>query len=300
MKMVSTFSKIFATILIMGFALQTGCGIDEEKISVFNPPEDKTIPDYLLAGFVQKSFVNLLGREPSANEESKFTAKLKSEYFSAQSRKDVVEAIMKFPEYNDNIYKTTREYLLNFIFHPSFLDTTLEIWKKLPPSLEKEEEIARLKKLKSIPDDLKSGSLNTMGLQRRLAHNSFYDFVNMGTENFVVSVFENFLLRFPTEFEKSQGKKMVDGEAAVLFGKKGNSKTSFLDIIFSNPSYHEGQVRLLFRQYLFREPASAELATLSLKFMEKIDFQSLVKEILAGEEFSGLSPKKISVSNEKN
>ena len=53
----------------------------------------------------------------------------------------------------------------------------------------------------------------------------------MGTENYVVSMFQNFLHRYPTLAElKTQ--HMVDGEQANCFGVNGDSKSNLM-IYFS-------------------------------------------------------------------
>ena len=254
-----------------------------ERVEV-NPPPDVTVSRAEIDNFVNRVFVNLLGREPLVSEKYRFSSRLSSDNFNIASKSEFIDSIVNFPEYNLNIYKSQREYLLNFIFHPSFLPQTLEIWRKLPRSPESLAEISRLELIAAIPVDLNSGKLELEGLQRRLTHNSFYDFVNMGTENFVVSCFENFLLRFPTKFELEQGKKMVDGNAATLFGKSGSSKNQFLDIIFNSMSYSEGQVRLLFRQYLYRETTAIELASFSLSYHLEKKFRDIQKAILIMDE----------------
>lgn len=130
--------------------------------------------------------------------------------------------------------------------------------------------------------------MDEIGLHRRLSYNSYYDFVNMGTENFVVSMFQNFFLRYPTLSELERGKKMVDGKPAVLLGKKGSSKSDFVDILFKSTDYFEGQVRKLFLRSLFREPTSEEMVFYTRSLKASRDLKALKKQVYSLDEYVGL------------
>ena len=118
-------------------------------------------------------------------------------------------------------------------------------------------------------------------LQLAACNNLIYDDINMGSENFVVSVFQSLLNRYPTIEELDAAKDMVDGRPAILFLKTGQTKDDFLDIFFSVRSYQEGQVSLLFNDNLFRSPNSSELINYTNYYIEQNDFESLLLEILS-------------------
>ena len=110
----------------------------------------------------------------------------------------------------------------------------------------------------------------------------------MGTENFVVSTFQNFLFRYPSDAELLNGKTMVDGDNAILFLVIGKSKTDYLNIFFTSDDYYEGQVRNAFRKYLFREPSPAEIALYADVYKTGDNYSLLQKEIFALDEYSGV------------
>src|SRR5690348_3868 len=62
-----------------------------------------------------------------------------------------------------------------------------------------EFEIERLDSLRAIPPDLVNHVIGVEYMHRRCINNYFYDQINMGSQNFVVSTFQHFLNRYPTE-----------------------------------------------------------------------------------------------------
>ncbi|MDZ7847129.1 MAG: hypothetical protein U5L96_10360 [Owenweeksia sp.] len=77
--------------------------------------------------------------------------------------------------------------------------------------------IERLDAMLQIPGKLDSNLIDHIELHRRIIDNPYYDDINMGTENFVVATYQNFLFRYPTGVELEEAKKMVDGFPGSLF-----------------------------------------------------------------------------------
>jgi hypothetical protein len=110
----------------------------------------------------------------------------------------------------------------------------------------------------------------------------------MGTENFVVSCFQHFLNRYPTENELSEGKKMVDGAPAILFLESGQNKTDFVNIFFGSRDYQEGLAINLYNRYLLRNPASIEMGNAVQAFSTTHDYVQMQKDILSTNEYIGI------------
>jgi len=270
----------------------SACNHPQQK--TIAPPKDTAIPTEIIQQYIGKTCISLLNRRPTEQELTQYTRTLSSQQLSVDAVKGFVNSLIAQSEYPETLYKVAMGQLLNHIYNPdsSQLQITIDIWKSLKPTIDQSQkeidaEVERLIGLQRIPKDLASEFLDNIGLQKRLTHNSYYDFVNMGTENFVVSVFENFLLRYPTAFELEQGKKMVDGSKARIFGQYGNSKTDFVRIFFDSPEYFEGQVRQLFLKHLFREPSSEEMVELTRTFMQSKNYAALQRHILTLDEYIG-------------
>ena len=151
-----------------------------------------------------------------------------------------------------------------------------------------EHEIERLDSLQRVPSDLVNHIINIEYLHRRCVNNYFYDQINMGSENFVVSCFQHFQNRYPTQNELTEGKKMVDGVPAILFLESGQSKDDFIDIFFTSKDYFEGLAINLYQRFLLRDPSSIEMGNAATAFTNTHDYIQMQKDILATNEYIGI------------
>jgi hypothetical protein len=135
---------------------------------------------------------------------------------------------------------------------------------------------------------MNAGVIDYREMLIRCVNNYFYDQVNMGTENFVISTFQNFLFRYPDSTELSRAKLMVDGLSSTSFFQIGQTKYDYIHIFFNSTDYYEGQVRYVFKKYLFREPSPAEIAYYADMYKSSNSFKNMLKEILSLDEYAGI------------
>tara|TARA_B110000902_G_C13886904_1_gene428978 strand:- start:246 stop:611 length:366 start_codon:yes stop_codon:yes gene_type:complete len=121
-----------------------------------------------------------------------------------------------------------------------------------------------------------------------MVNNNFFDEINMGTENFVIAMFQHFLLRYPTQAEVENASDMVNDGNATVFFETGNGKDDFINIFFASDEYYTGQTNILFNRYLFRNPTSEESVNYSLDYINTGDYKLLQKRVLSNNEFIGL------------
>lgn len=271
------------------------CSKKEDVIIPGNvPPPDHTIDSATLEIYLNKVYINILGREPINNEKADGLQILKQDNFSAANRKQFLDVVFGKPEYNRNLYNVARiEYLQNLdsteIEYQIYLFNLLLQQPQYAPFYDAlNAEVSRLNTLKAIMPDLTAGTLDHKGMLKRCVDNYFYDQINMGTENFVVSTFQNFLFRYPTTAELTNGKTMVDGLNANLFLQIGRNKNDYIRIFFDSDDYYEGQVRYIFRKYLFREPLPEEIGYYANIYKSTNDYKKLQKEFFATNEYAGL------------
>lgn len=259
------------------------------------PPPDHTIDSTTIDVYINKTYITLLGREPIGNEKSNARQTLRQNNFSADNRKQYLDGIFSSNDYYRNAYNVARtEYLRSL--DSSYLADQLATYQYLltqpqyaPYYDELNYEVNRMIELRECYNDMVAGTLDQKGLCRRCVNNYFYDQFNMGTENFVVSTFQNFFFRYPTDSELGEGKRMVDGFNAVVLLELGNSKDDYLDIFFNSNDYYEGQVRYIFTKFLFREPTSAEVAFYGNIYKTSNNYKLLQKEILSTDEYAGIN-----------
>ena len=267
---------------------------DEAIITGNTVPPDQTISNNIIENFVNKSYISLLGRKPNSVEFTAGVSLLKLNNLSATDRNSFLNQVLSKPEYEAHLFDINNIDLLNnldtneftgkiLLFQFLLSDSSyISYWPIL------QIEMARLLVMQQILPQLQNGTAKTIDLHRVLIDNYFFDQINMGSLNFVVSMYQHFLRRYPTENELNNGIAMVDGDFAITFQQTGNSKTDFITIFFASNDYYEGQVRDLYLRYLFREPTSSESATLTIQYKSSNDYKQLQQTILVTDEFIGL------------
>lgn len=258
------------------------------------PPDDETVDSSVSQIYVNKAYINILGREPLSAEKSAGVAMLRADNFSLASRKTFIQSILAKPEYNRGLFNTAR---IEFLQNTDSTEVAVQIYifqqllaqPQYAPFYDVlNAEVARLQALQSTVIDMDAGILDFRGMLKRCVSNYFYDQINMGTENFVVSTFQNFFFRYPTASELTSGKAMVDGISTTLFLQIGQSKANYIDIFFDTDDYYEGQVRYIFKKYLFREPTSAEINLYAGVYKSTGSYKKLQEEFFSLDEYAGL------------
>lgn len=259
-----------------------------------NPPPDYSIDSATINIYVNKAYINLIGREPVGSERTDALVVLRQHNFSVADRKQFVQALLNRPEVNSNLVILARsEYLGNtdsfdiaqqiFVYQNGL---TIPDYAPFYPFIR--FEITRLDTLQTTLQQMIAGTCNYREMLRRTVNNYFYDQLNMGTENFVVSTYQNFLFRYPTDYELEGCKIMVDGQNSLAFLQTGKDKNDYLGIFFSTNDFYEGQVRYIFKKYLFREPNSAEMAYYAGIYKASDNYKDLQLEVFSLNEYAGI------------
>ena len=278
-----------AFLLIIG-----ACGKNPIIIDGNTPPPDSTIETAIVDNYINKLYISMLGREPSNSEFS--TAKnILSEAVSMESREQLIDIVQSNEDYYDNLFDIYRSDYLNGVDTVELREQYIEVYADL---IENETDpiildvyqlrYQNLLELYNLGDYLKNGIINTVEAHKKCVNNLVYDDINMGTENYIISMFQNFLHRYPTLAELNNATIMVDGEQANCFGVNGDSKSNFNDIFFNHYGYFEGVIIDTYIKLLLRHPNSEEVSFYTIKFMSDLSFKNLQKSLLASDEFLGV------------
>lgn len=257
-------------------------------------PPDNTIETVTKENYVNKLYISVLGRQATDTEYNAGLAIINKDNLSESNRSELVDVVMGNDEYYHNEYETVREDVLNGI-DTSDYELYKTIFKNAKMATVDPDEIyyydhfiARINLLQKVFDDLNSETINFIEVHKRCVYNHFYDEINMGTENFVVSMYQNFLFRYPTTDELDKASTMVDGRESIVFYELGKSKENFMDIFFASDEYLEGQIRTAFLRFLFREPSVEELVGMAALYKADFDFKKMQKRILMLDEYVGI------------
>ncbi|MFM2196240.1 MAG: hypothetical protein RL092_1840 [Bacteroidota bacterium] len=286
---------IFKLLFIISVLGISSCTKQEEKIIPGNtPPPDNTLPTGLKANFINKSYIGLLGREPSESEYNDALNSLNSGNFNEASRSTVISNILENDEFYTRQFEIANNEMLNGLdtFEVNDVINTYTFLLTQPQYepfyLQIQSELDRLYIYKSIPTLLSNGQLTIQGMHRICVNNYFFDQINMGSLNFVIAAYQLFLLRNPTEFEKTEGVKIIDGFTGVLFLQEASSKNEFIDIFLNSTDYAEGQVKQMFNRFLFRSPNTEESVYFTQLLKQNLDFKILLVNLLKSDEYAGI------------
>lgn len=259
------------------------------------PPIDG-VAQITLNNYINNLYIDLFGRAATAGEITDNTTYLTDNNYSADARTVIVTDFLSDWDYYKNFNLLTSQRLLvnldslNLKYQIDYWDYIIDLYNATGMETEAfyyTYENNRLKLLATAHTELYAGEIGITEYFRRYIDNYYYDQVNMGSENFVVSCFNNFMHRYPTADEKLQGVTMVDGGSASLFLQDGSSKGDFIQIFTHTLEFYQGQVIDIYNQFLARQPNSPEMNDYSLVIEADDDFNDVKKEILISEEYAG-------------
>lgn len=259
------------------------------------PPIDG-VSQITLNSYINNLYIDLYGRAATESELMEQSDYLIEFDYSVDAREDIVENLMTSWEYYKNInVLTTQKYLVSLdsfslksqidywvYIIDIYYDTGLDV-EALYYTIENEKLIL----LSTAHVELYEGSIFIDEYFKRFINNYFYDMVNMGSENFVISCFQNLFHRYPTDDELLDAVSMVDGASSQIFLQDGSSKSDFIDIIIHSPEFYQGQTIDVFNSLLARAPNSEEMDMYGQEMMDVNHFNSVKIKLLISEEYAG-------------
>ena len=229
------------------------------------PPDDNTISQNLQKNYISRLYIDLLGRKPTSQEEIAALQTLENKTGDKENRKNTVSFILNKAEYFTNEINIVNSVLLNNI-PAREIDQQIYVFNLLlqdqnnAPAFDiYRKELARLTKLKTAAQEFSQKRIDIKEVYIRYINNNIYDAINMGSENYVISTFQHFLLRAPTQSELEEGIRMVNNFPSKSFLQNGDSKEDYNTALMNSVGYYEGQTRLLFQRFLFRDATSEEI-----------------------------------------
>jgi hypothetical protein len=248
------------------------------------------------SNYVNKLNIDLLGVEPTQEQLEEDVDFLINNGLDQKARTTIIEQLMTAPAYFDRLFQLASIQLLNGMdrtqieairteqeFVRDFLNSNGDsLTGKIV-----EQEIVKLTQLLTAQTDYQNGSLTINGFFKRFIYNLVYDEINMGSENFAISCFENLLKRYPTTIELERAVKMIDGQPNHVLLVGGNSKLDFVDIIVGSSDFHAGQLIDIYQQMLLRKPSSDELSEATVRFVKAGDYENELLTLMVTDEYAG-------------
>jgi hypothetical protein len=271
------------------------------------PPSDFNISDLKIENYVNRLFIDLIGREPTDIEMAVSVDSLKAGDLSREKREVIIQTLITDTTFSPNEGSYRQAYFQNLYNlakirclenYPDaqirqdrsiarngvMRDSLTAKWERY---FKGKETVRRYDQLIRSFDDLSNERISYRQLMAVIIDNPVYDRINMNTFNFIRATFDELLWRLPTVEEYDAAFDMIElEEEAVLFGKRGSEKDHYIDIFINSWGMYEGMIIWAFQVYLKRPPTPAELQHVLQLYYASDDIAVVLNQILVTDEYA--------------
>jgi hypothetical protein len=281
---------------------------DDVVFSNNNIPDYTGVPTILVKNYINRLYVDVIGRQPTDTEMNRDVQALRSGSLNADARTALVNQLMFSTEFVEGdssykvasfrkLYEDQKSRYLNSESDGEILDR-YNIYRGIAQQDSLQGDMlsyslimAEANKILAVYNskwDLQNGTITAAEMCRRMMFNALYDDINMNTFNFINATFDNSLGRFPTDAEMSAAYDAVESSiGGSLFGLGISSKPDYLNVFVASREFQEGQIRWVYRALLSRDATSPEAYTQLSTFTDDNTIQSIQKKIMITDEYAG-------------
>mgnify|MGYP001276227826 CR=1 FL=1 len=299
-------NKNIVYILVVIF-FASACKKEDNIIPNNNVPYYGEIPTLLLENYVNRCYIDLLGREPLDDEMILDVQFLRDNEVTIESRDSFLYKLQFATSYIEGDSSYNKAYFHRFYnlvkvrliegASNSYISSENANWlfeyQKDSIAGNMINAYKRLLEYNKLNDILKSenqyrnGVISVVELHRRMIYNSIYDNINMNTFNYINAVFDNLLFRYPTNFEFNECMLMIDDNSTqILMGSSGNCKLDVASIICNSDEFYEGLINWTYITFLGREATTQERDQLMNDLIINSDYQKIQRIILSSDEYA--------------
>jgi len=249
-------------------------------------PLVNNVPRIKIESYVNRVFIDLLGREPLDEEMTLEVNTLKDARLSEIVRINLITKLQTGTDFivGDTSYQ--RAYYQN-LYNLAKIRCLEGASDRKLREFSLGDDVERVNAVLATRIDLQEENIQLHQAFARMVNNPVYDIINMNSFNFVNATFDNLLWRFPTNAEFDAGFDMVeDQRTATLFGQTGQDKVSYIQIITESKEMFEGLLIWSYQQLLSRRPSSEETSFLLDDFFQHRDIRLLQRQIMIGDEYA--------------
>jgi hypothetical protein len=285
----------------------SSCKKDILVIDDNNPPVYSAIPTVLIENYINRIYIDLIGREPLDSEMLIDVQYLRDNDVSIESRDSLIYKLQFDTLYIEGdesyklayfhrIYDMVKVRLIegasngDISFYMSNHYADYEVDSVAGNLIEAQKHLLKYYRLSDIIDselDYYDNIIDIKEMHKRMIYNSIYDQINMNTFNFVNAAFDNLLFRYPTQNEFNNSYFMIeDNQPFTIFGYSGSNKLDFTNLICDSREFYEGIIQWTYLTMLARIPTSIERDFLMNDFYITTDFQKLQRFIMTTDEYA--------------
>jgi hypothetical protein len=308
------FSSLSAKCLLLWLVIQLGSACTRERLKVVpdnDAPWYGDVPTILVENYVNRVFIDLLGREPVDSEMTVHVQYLRSGDLSQARRMDWIRMLQTdtVPAAGDSsyqavyyrrFYEMTKVRLLEGVSDAYILGQIgilrfgIQVDSLNGDTMavnQKREDVARYERIMQSEYDYRYGRVTLDSVCARMVDNPVYDFINMNSFNFINATFDNLYFRFPSQSEFERAYVMVDAsQPSTLFGLPGSNKSDYIQILVAQREFWQGWVMWAYKTLLARDPSTSELYAAQRQLSTDRHFHTTLLHILISDEYANFHP----------
>jgi hypothetical protein len=304
----STFRFRLLLSLLVIAAVFVGCEKEPRLIPNNNAPNGDYVPTVLIENYVNRMYIDLLGREALDAEMQRDVQLLRDDSLGIDSRTQIIYRLQHDTiyvpgdssykhAYYQRLYELGKQRVIEGIEDDYMTEERGMIYSnRLNPAVmsgdsakaaEARQDIEEINLVLSIATDYRKDSIGIELMFRRLINNFVYDIINMNTFNFVNATFDNLFYRYPTMQEYNIAYEMIENnQGGSILGMTGQDRSDYLDIVTNCRSFYEGVIIWTYQSLVGRNPTPTELAVQMDIFYIDHDFQALQLRIMVTDEYA--------------
>lgn len=280
-----------------------------EQIKVENnvPPNYHSIPTIIVENYVNRMFIDMLGREALDTERNDFVRQLKDSALAFSVRIRLIkklqwDTIYRVGDssyrhaYSQRVYDLSKARFLEGAGDDDIYQQIGNLGFSIVVSQLNGDSVgvfaakAEQKKYQDIVRSrsrFRSKKISFNNLCATMLNNGIYDGINMGSFNFVHATFDNTISRTPTTDEFKRAYDIIDKNIPrELFGQWAANKNEFCDAMTNSAEFFESQIRYQYYILLQRYPTTQEVINLFANYVANKRIEDVQLAILKTDEYA--------------
>lgn len=296
---------LFLFLLISLFI--SSCKKEANVIGNNTPPNYAYVPTVTIENYINRLYLDLLGREPLPAEMAPDLKLLKDSVLSVGSRKIIINRLQNDETfiagdssysiaYYNRYYSMLKGRMLESVEDDYIHEKIGDIQGALAGAIASGDsaeagkirmQITQMEELLAVRYDCRNEHIGIDSIYIRLINNNIYDLINMNTFNFINACFDNMYYRFPTSEEYTTSFNMIEyNQSGSLLGFSGASRNDYLHVVTSSNEFYQGIVQWVFKSLLARNPTSVEVSRLLPVIRDLHSYKQLQMEVMITDEYA--------------
>ncbi len=273
-----------------------------------NPPYSTfNISDIKIENYVNRLYIDIVGREPLDDELIIEVDRLKVAGLNRETRDSIIYQLMNDTTFRENEFSYKAAFVQNLynlakvrciegvpdsdiqevigILRNSAYKDSLE--GNLDGYYATQNQIRRNKATLESRQAFYNGQIFYHQMFAFMIDNAVYDEINMNTFNFVRATFDELLWRLPTSEEYIKCFDMIEtNQPEEIFGMLGSNKNDYINILTESNEMYEGMLIWCYQVFMSRPPSTGEIVTLLPVYLQTKDINWVIAQILVTDEYA--------------